>query len=222
MSVVPTGVDHPVDVADDDVDDRPEPRPEGELGGGQDGAEEGGRVPERLLQARQVGGVHAADALLERGGVDRERADVVEHQPLERRSDVGHAEDGVGRQLRQAQPEPQVLGREAPLVAEGLDVGADDDELVGDGAGERQVVLAERPGGELADHGARLHAEQHRPHHREQPAEQLGGRVAVGLVAGVGGRCRRTTPATARGARGSAGRRPASVGPTRRGSRGRR
>ncbi len=95
---------------------------------------------------------------------------------------MGDPEHGVGGELRQADPQPQVVARQAPLLDEGLDVGAHHHELVGLGPGQGNVVLAERPQGQVAHHGSRLHAEHHRPDHGEDAAEELRG----GVVGGVG------------------------------------
>ena len=48
---------------------------------------------------------------------------------------MGHAQHRVVGDLVQADPQAQVVGRQAPLAAEGVEVGDQDEQLVGGGAG---------------------------------------------------------------------------------------
>ena len=55
-------------------------------------------------------------------------------------------------------------------------------QLVPDGPGHGQVVLAQGPVGQLPDHRSGLHAEQEGPQHLGQVAEQLGHGVETGAA----------------------------------------
>jgi hypothetical protein len=91
---------------------------------------------------------------------------------------MGNAEDGVGGDLVQAHPQAQVVGREAPTVAELVEVRGHDDELVVGGSRDGQVVLAERSLREVADHRARRHPQHRRAdhlHQRRHPGHRVGG-----------------------------------------------
>ena len=109
---------------------------------------------------------------------------------------MGDAEHGVVGDLVQADPQPQVVGRQAPLVAERVDVGGDEHELVAGRAGDGQVVLAEAAPGEVADHRAGGHAEHHRRHgigivgphgvHRVGLGSRVADRVAGAAFVGGG------------------------------------
>ena len=92
------------------------------------------------------------------------------------------AEDGVVGDLLEAHVEPEVVGDEAPLLGEVVEVGRDAEQLVGREPGEGQVVLAQGPTGQVAEHEARLHAEQDGTEHLAEVAEQLGGGVGRVVV----------------------------------------
>ena len=138
-------------------------------------------IAEERLQAvhrRRVGHVDVAEAVLEGGGVGLEAGDVAAEQVVEAAPHVGDAQHGVDGDLLEADPEAQVVGGDAPLAAELVEVGRHDHQLVGGRAGDGQVVLAERAAGEVADHGAGGHAQHHRPDHLQQRAhepERVGG-----------------------------------------------
>ena len=88
---------------------------------------------------------------------------------------------GVVHQLVKEDPQPQVLLGQAPLAPEGVEVGGDDDQLVGERAGEGHVVLPEGSLCHVPHHQPRLHAEEHGPEQLADAAEELG--AGVGLDA---------------------------------------
>ena len=139
-------------------------------------------VGERRLHALGVGGVEPAHHPFERARVDLEGRHVVGDQSFEPGADVGPAEHGMMGDLVQADPEPEVVGRQAPLLGERVEVGRHDEQLVGRRAGDRQVVLAEGAPAEVPEHRARLQPEQHRADHAPEVAEQLVGADVVGVV----------------------------------------
>ena len=76
---------------------------------------------------------------------------------------------------------------QAPVVGEAVDVGRHDEQRVV-GAGDRQVVLAERARGHPADHRADGHAHHRRGHHRAEVGHHRHHRVAA--VASASSACR--------------------------------
>ena len=83
------------------------------------------------MEPAWVPNVDLAEAAFEGLGIDLEARDVLVEQLPEPGAHVGNAEDGVVHELMQQDPQPQVLVGEAPLVAEGVDVRGDDEQLVG-------------------------------------------------------------------------------------------
>jgi hypothetical protein len=116
-----------VDVALDHRGERLDPAEGLLLARRPDGAQQGLRVAEDSLEAGDIGGVDVAQAGFEGGGVDLEPADVLVDQILEAGPDVGAAEDGVVGDLVQADPQSQVVGGQAPLSGEGVEVGRHDE-----------------------------------------------------------------------------------------------
>ena len=154
-------------------------------------------VGERRLHALGIGGIEASHHPFERARVDLEGRHVLRDQPLEPGADVGPGEHGVMGDLVQADPEAEVVGRQAPLVGEHVEVGRHDEQLVGRRSGDRQVVLAEGAPAEVAEHGPRLQPEQHGTDHPPEVAEQLVGGgvvVRVGLTVADGTARRRAAP----------------------------
>ena len=92
---------------------------------------------------------------------------------------MGHAEHRVVGQLVQADPQPQIVGVERPLLAERIEVGDEDGQVVARRTGDRQVVLAEVAGRQVPDHRAGGHAEHHRAEELHELREPLPGRVGV-------------------------------------------
>ena len=73
-------------------------------------------------------------------------------------------------------------------LAELVEVGGDDGELVVGGPGDRQVVLAERALGQVADHRAGGHAEHRGPDHlHERAPSRPSGSAALGGSSGTAG-----------------------------------
>ena len=96
--------------------------------------------------------------LFEGGRVVVEGAGVAGEESGEGVAHVGNAEHGVMCELVQADPQPEVVDRKAPVGGEGVDVGDDEEKSVGTGrgrvAGDRQVVGAEVAGCQASDHRA--------------------------------------------------------------------
>ena len=136
-------------------------------------------------------------------------------RPVEAGPHVGHVEHQVVGQLGQADPQPQVVGGQAPLLGEAGDVGYHDVHRRAGRPGDRQVVGAERPLGQVADRAARRHRQHHRAHDLHQPAEHGGeGIAAGGRVERRRASGRRRRSASGPAARTAGGSRPAHGGPT--------
>src|SRR5439155_1133002 len=73
------------------------------------------------------------------------------------------------------------------------EVGGDDEQLVRGRAGDGDVVLAEGPLGQVADHEAGLHPQQHGAEQTSDAAEQLGAGIRLDGLGLVPGRCRQGT-----------------------------
>ena len=80
---------------------------------------------------------------------------------------------GVGRELAQAHPQPDLVGRKAPVLGEAGDVGRHD-EQAGSGAGDGELVGAHGGTGQVPDGRPELHRRQHRAHRRHPARQQVG------------------------------------------------
>jgi hypothetical protein len=84
--------------------------------------------------------------------------------------------------------------REAPLLRELVEVGGDDQQLGRDRSRQWQVVLPQRPAGEVSDHETCLRPEQDGCQHLAEAAEEVRGRVGLGALGRIGRRERRRQP----------------------------
>ena len=143
-------------------------------------------VAERLLhRGERVGLVHLERVELvgHRRRVGPERADVVAARAAQMVGEVSIGEQREPGQLVGEHPQPHLVERDRPLVGERVDRRGNEHER-GRGPRDRQVVDAERPAGERADHRADAHPEHRRRHHLAEPGHHLGHRVG----GDVGGR----------------------------------
>ena len=122
------------------------------------------------------------------------RSDVVVDQGLQPGPDVGPAQHRVTGDLLQEDPQAEVVVGDRPVGGESGDVGRHQEELVGRPPGQGQVVLAQGLAAQVADHVARLHAQQHRSDDPPEVAQQLGGGVGAGALGLARGRHRGGQP----------------------------
>jgi len=145
-------------------------------------------VAEHALEGAGVVEVELAEAGLHRVGVDLEAADVVLEEGDEPGPHVGPSQHRVLGDLAHAHEHAQIVGLEAPLAGEGVDVGRHHQQLVSGAAGQGQVVLAEAVAGQVPEHHPGLEAQQHRPQELAQVAQELGAGVgALGRLVAVEG-----------------------------------
>ena len=119
------------------------------------------------------------------GGVGRG----VPQQGSERRPHAGAGHDGVHGELAEADPELDLLERQAPVLGELWPRWPGTSSSVFDsGQGSGQGVLAEGTSGQVAGGGAELHAEQHGPEREgelaQEPTEAARRVVEVGQIRG--------------------------------------
>lgn len=138
-------------------------------------AEHGVRVAHEALKGGRVVEVERPELGLEGGGVDPERAHVLAGELDEPLPDPGSpAEPGPDR-LLEGDIEAEVVGGDRPGGVEGLEVRHHEGRPGRVGHGEEQVVLAEEPPGELADHEAALHPEQQGAEGTQEAGERVSG-----------------------------------------------
>ena len=174
-----------VDVADDRRHERVDLGAALTLGRTGAGPDQDLRVSEDLLERRhalRVAGVEVAEAPLEGVGIGLEPCCERRQELVEARTHVGDAEDGVERELVDAQREAHRVTVEVPLVLELADRAGQHHDRRARRAGERDVVGAEAAPGEVADQRAGGHAEQHRAEHAEHAGEPRLGVVLGELV----------------------------------------
>ena len=128
-----------------------------------------------FLEGFQVEVVHE---FLEGGRVVAEGASVPGEEIGEGRAHVRHAEYGMVHRLVEANPQPQVVGREVPLAAEVGHVRGDHEERVV-GAWDREVVGAEAAYRQPADQRAGHHPGDERADRGKQPLHPGGGRIVL-------------------------------------------
>ena len=104
-----------------------------------------------------------SELVLEGRAVVSERPGVPGEEVGQRCPEVGDAEHRVVGDLVEAYPEPEVLGRQAPVGGERLDIGDDDQQIVAV-ARDGQVVRAEATKRQPADHRAGCDTGHHRRH----------------------------------------------------------
>jgi hypothetical protein len=144
------------------------------------GAEENGGITEQLLhRLHRVAfvGVERRQLLGDGLGIGAERADVFPNQRGERLAKTADREQRVSREFLSKHPHPHLVGGDAPLLGEPIDVAgqhADAGVLAGDG----QVVLPEHLSGHATDHRADGHAHHRRRHHLAEPGHHCHHRVA--------------------------------------------
>ncbi len=122
------------------------------------------------------------DVALGRRGVGRG----IGQQRGERRAHAGPGHDGVHGQLAQADPQLDLLERQAPVLGEAGHVAGHEEQGVGLGRpGQGQRVLAEGAPGQVAGGRPELHAEEDRSEGQGELAEQaLQAGPAVGVELG--------------------------------------
>ena len=141
-------------------------------------------VAQRVLERGRVAQPVAQpldDGALRRGGV----GGGVAEQGRERGAHAGPGEHRVHGELAQADPELDLLERQAPVLGEAGHVAGDEQQRRRLGPRQREGVLAEGPAGQVAGGRAELHAEEDRAEREgelpEQPAEAAR-RVGVELA----------------------------------------
>ena len=138
------------------------------------------RIAGESLQCLQLGFgsaesvVHAeiAHAPFDLLGILAEGADVFLEQCVELGTHVSDAQNLLVRDVRQADPQADSVTRQAPRVREIIDIAEHERQRLAVGAGERQLVVAERTCGEVSCGAAGHHAEQHRSHHPHELTDQ--------------------------------------------------
>ena len=102
-----------------------------------------------------------------------ERADVALDERSQVIGDVRDRQQGQPGQFVGEHPQAHLVEFDLPRLGERVDRGGNEHQRRS-GARDRQVVDAERPPGEVADHRADAHPEHRRRHHLAQPGHHLG------------------------------------------------